>query len=130
MNKSGESVSACADYFSIDPGEILVVHDETELPLGEVQLKAGGGTAGHNGLKSISHQLGTPEFHRFRLGVGRPARGSLSSYVLSAFAPEETPVLERLLEESGRILDDLVARRDSPRLQSIESGERVTLVER
>lgn len=130
MNRSGESLSACAAYFSVEPEEILVVHDETELPLGSVQLRAGGGTAGHNGLKSIRRELGTAEFHRFRLGVGRPARGNLSSYVLSAFSPEEQPTLERLLEECGRILDDMISRRQSDRLAAIAGGGRVTLVER
>ncbi|MFP4302471.1 MAG: aminoacyl-tRNA hydrolase [Alkalispirochaetaceae bacterium] len=127
MNKSGESVSACAGYFSIEPQEILVVHDETELPLGTIQLKEGGGTAGHNGLKSIREQLGTEKFNRLRIGVGRPARGTLSSYVLSAFLPEEEPVLTRVLELCGRLLDELISRRSSSDLETLLSGKKLTV---
>lgn len=127
MNKSGESLSACATYFSIDPQEILVVHDETELPLGTVQLKEGGGTAGHNGLKSIRQQIGTEKFNRLRLGVGRPARGNLSSYVLSAFRPEEEPVLTRVLDLCGRVLDDLINRRSSSDLETLLSGKKLNV---
>ncbi len=127
MNKSGESLSACATYFSIDPQEILVVHDETELPLGTIQLKEGGGTAGHNGLKSIRQQIGTEKFNRLRLGVGRPARGNLSSYVLSAFRPEEEPVLTRVLDLCGRVLNDLINRRSSSELETLLSGKKLTV---
>lgn len=127
MNKSGESVEACAAYFSLKPGEILIVHDETELPLGTIQLKEGGGTAGHNGLKSIRQQIGTEGFQRLRVGVGRPNRGTLSSYVLSAFAPEEEPLLTRVLEACGYLLDDLIHRRRSDRLETLSGGKKITL---
>jgi PTH1 family peptidyl-tRNA hydrolase len=127
MNKSGESVAACAAYFSIEPPEILVVHDETELSLGTIQLKEGGGTAGHNGLKSIRQQIGTETFQRLRVGVGRPSRGSLSSYVLSAFAPEEEPLLTKVLESCGILLDDLIHQRPSDRLERLLSGKRINL---
>ena len=127
MNKSGESLSACASYFSIAPEEILVVHDETELPLGTIQLKRGGGTAGHNGLKSIRQQIGTESFNRLRVGVGRPNRGSLSSYVLSAFGPEEEPILDRVLQLCGQLLDDMINRRSSSELETLLSGTKLTV---
>lgn len=127
MNKSGESIAACAAYFSVEPGEILVIHDETELSLGTIQLKEGGGTAGHNGLKSIRQQLGTEGFYRLRVGVGRPARGNLSSYVLSAFAPEEEPILGKVLERCGYLLDDLIRGKQTERLDLLLSGKKVSL---
>ena len=127
MNKSGESVSACAAYFSVDPGEILVVHDETELSLGTIQLKEGGGTAGHNGLKSIRQQLGTEAFYRLRVGVGRPTRGNLSSYVLSAFSPEEEPILNKVLQRCGYLLEDLITGKRTERLEKLLSEKKVSL---
>ena len=89
MNNSGESVRACADFFSLEAEEILVIHDDLELPFGEVVCKKGGGLGGHNGLKSVNQHLGTKDFHRLRLGIGRPERGSVSNYVLARFSREE-----------------------------------------
>jgi PTH1 family peptidyl-tRNA hydrolase len=104
MNRSGESVSAAARFFRIPPGETLVVHDEIELPFGELSLRLGGGTAGHNGLRSIVEHAGTPDFFRLRIGISRPQRGSVSSYVLSRFSSDEEILLPRILEEGGRHL--------------------------
>ncbi len=92
MNESGRSVQAAAAFFKLAPDAILVVHDEGDLPLGRLQARLGGGLAGHNGLRSIAKQLGTPGFLRLRVGVGRPGRGdrrSLSDYVLSDFEPDD-----------------------------------------
>src|SRR5512140_2035311 len=72
MNLSGRSVAALANFFAIAPDEMLVVHDELDLPPGEAKRKFGGGTAGHNGLRDIAMQLGTPEFWRLRIGIGHP----------------------------------------------------------
>jgi len=94
MNDSGRSVQAAAAFFKLEPDAILVVHDEGDLPAGRLQLRLGGGLAGHNGLRSVAERLGSPEFMRLRVGVGRPGRGdrrSLSDYVLSDFAPDEDP---------------------------------------
>ena len=88
MNESGRAVQAAARFFKVDPDAILVVHDEGDFDLGRLQARLGGGLAGHNGLRSIAGQLGTPEFMRLRIGVGRPERGdrrSLADYVLSDF---------------------------------------------
>ncbi len=92
MNDSGRSVQAAAAFFKLEPDAILVIHDEGDLPAGRLQLRLGGGLAGHNGLRSVAERLGSPEFMRLRVGVGRPGRGdrrSLSDYVLSDFAPDE-----------------------------------------
>jgi peptidyl-tRNA hydrolase, PTH1 family len=92
MNESGRSLSAAARFFKVEPEALLVVHDDVDLEPGRLQARAGGGLAGHNGLRSIAQALGTQEFLRLRIGVGRPGRDdrrSVSDYVLSGFEPDE-----------------------------------------
>jgi PTH1 family peptidyl-tRNA hydrolase len=92
MNESGRSVAAAARFFKVDAERILVVHDEVDLELGRLQVRQGGGLAGHNGLRSIAGGLGTREFLRLRIGVGRPGRGDprdVSDYVLSNFESDD-----------------------------------------
>ena len=94
MNESGRSVKAAAGFFKVEPDAILVVHDESDLEAGRLQARMGGGLAGHNGLKSIAQSLGTQEFLRLRVGVGRPGRGDrrpLADWVLADFEPHEDP---------------------------------------
>jgi peptidyl-tRNA hydrolase, PTH1 family len=91
MNESGRSVGAAARFFKVEPEDLLVVHDEVDLEPGRLQARLGGGLAGHNGLRSVAQHLGTPEFGRLRIGVGRPERGDprpVADFVLSEFAPE------------------------------------------
>ena len=78
MNLSGRSVGALARFFAVAPGEILVVHDELDLKPGEAKMKLGGGHAGHNGLRDIQTQLGTPDFWRLRIGIGHPRDSELT----------------------------------------------------
>jgi peptidyl-tRNA hydrolase, PTH1 family len=92
MNDSGRSVQAAARFYKVDPDAVLVVHDEGDFDLGRLQARLGGGLAGHNGLRSVAAHLGTPDFLRLRVGVGRPERGdrrSLADFVLSDFEPHE-----------------------------------------
>ena len=92
MNESGRSVAAAARFFKVEPDSLLVVHDDVDLEAGRLQARRGGGLAGHNGLRSLARDLGTQDFLRLRIGVGRPGRGdprSVSDWVLSPFAPEE-----------------------------------------
>jgi|SRR5207302_6041043 len=92
MNESGRAVQAAANFFKVEPDSLLVVHDESDLELGRLQARLGGGLAGHNGLRSIARQLGTPDFLRLRVGVGRPGRGDprpLADYVLTDFEPAD-----------------------------------------
>src|SRR5256885_2912967 len=92
MNDSGRSVGAAARFFKVDPESVLVVHDDVDLEPGRLQARAGGGLGGHNGLRSLAQTLGTQEFLRLRIGVGRPGRGdprSVADYVLSPFELEE-----------------------------------------
>jgi peptidyl-tRNA hydrolase, PTH1 family len=92
MNDSGRSVAAAARFFKVEPQSLLVVHDDVDLEPGRLQARAGGGLAGHNGLRSLAQALGTQDFQRLRIGVGRPGRGdrrSVADYVLSGFGPED-----------------------------------------
>jgi PTH1 family peptidyl-tRNA hydrolase len=91
MNESGRSVGAAVRFFKVAPADVLVVHDEVDLEPGRLQARLGGGLAGHNGLRSVAQHLGTPDFARLRIGVGRPERGDprpVADFVLSEFPPE------------------------------------------
>jgi peptidyl-tRNA hydrolase, PTH1 family len=110
MNESGRSVQAAARFFKVEPDAILVVHDEGDLDLGRLQARRGGGLAGHNGLRSIAQQLGTSDFLRLRIGVGRPERGDprpLADYVLSDFEPHDDA--ERLIATAADAVELLDA---------------------
>jgi len=92
MNESGRSIAAAAGFFKVPVDNVLVVHDDVDLELGRLQARAGGGLAGHNGLRSIAQMLGGPDFLRLRVGVGRPGRGDhrdVADFVLSPFEPHE-----------------------------------------
>jgi len=94
MNESGRSLGAAARFFKVEPAQVLVVHDDVDLETGRLQARAGGGLAGHNGLRSLAQHLGSQDFLRLRIGVGRPGRGdhrSVADWVLSPFAPEDDP---------------------------------------
>jgi PTH1 family peptidyl-tRNA hydrolase len=99
MNLSGEAVQPMAAFFKILPSEILVIHDELDIPFGQVHFKMGGGLAGHNGLKSIAACLGTDQFARMRVGIGRPVHGDVSSWVLGPFGNDERIQLPLLIEK-------------------------------
>ena len=110
MNESGRSVASALSFFKLDPDAVLVVHDESDLELGRLQVRRGGGLAGHNGLRSVAKALGTPEFLRLRVGVGRPGRGDprqLADWVLSDFEPHEDA--ERLISAAAEAVELLDA---------------------
>jgi PTH1 family peptidyl-tRNA hydrolase len=108
MNLSGKSVAALARFYKIAPEEILVVHDELDLPPGQMKIKRGGGAAGHNGLKDILAQLGSPDFWRLRLGIGHPGvRAEVIDYVLRKPAPEHREAIHQCIERSMQALDAL-----------------------
>lgn len=112
MNLSGQSVVPAAQFFGVTPKDILVVHDELDLPFGTLRLKVGGGHAGHNGLRSITQLLGSADFARLRVGIGRPAHGTVSDYVLADFRDEERAWLPDLIERGADALR--AALRDGP----------------
>jgi PTH1 family peptidyl-tRNA hydrolase len=91
MNESGRAVGPAVRFFKLPAEDLLVVHDEVDLELGRLQVRMGGGLAGHNGLRSVAQQLGTPDFARLRVGIGRPERGDprpVADWVLSPFSDE------------------------------------------
>ncbi len=97
-------------FFKLEPDAVLVVHDESDLELGRLQARKGGGLAGHNGLRSVAQHLGTQEFLRLRVGVGRPGRGDprpLADWVLTDFTPDEDP--ERLVRSAADAVEVLDA---------------------
>jgi PTH1 family peptidyl-tRNA hydrolase len=96
MNQSGQSVQAALSFYKEDAESLIVMHDEIELPFGEIRKKRGGGHKGHNGLRSIIQTLSSPDFERLRFGVGRPDAGDVSDYVLSPFSPDERNLLNEL----------------------------------
>ncbi len=106
MNESGQSVRAAMDYYNLQPDELLVVHDDLELPFATLRLQQGGGLGGHKGLRSIVQHLGGDGFLRLRIGIGRPARGSVSSWVLSRFDPDEEALLPDLFVLAETMLID------------------------
>ena len=111
MNLSGRSVQEAMHFFKLRLGNLLVVHDEIDLPFGRLQVKQGGGTAGHKGLKSILESCGDPGFCRVRIGVGRPVDGApVEQYVLEGFSPEERQRLPDVLERATSALTDVVER--------------------
>jgi PTH1 family peptidyl-tRNA hydrolase len=105
MNLSGESVQPLCQFFKITPQEILVLHDELDLPFGQIQFKKGGGLAGHNGLKSMAKCLGNQDFYRMRIGIGRPQHGSVSSWVLGKFPNDQDIELGIVMKKSAEALD-------------------------
>jgi len=101
MNRSGRAVQAAMHFFKLTPEDVIVVHDDLELNFGEVAFKKGGGLGGHNGLRSVAEQLGTRDFYRFRLGIGRPVHGTPSDFVLGKFTADESISLETYLRKAA-----------------------------
>jgi peptidyl-tRNA hydrolase, PTH1 family len=109
MNLSGKSVVPAAKFYDVGPESIIVLHDEIDLAPGVLRLKEGGGHGGHNGLRDIIAQLGSREFKRLRLGVGRPEHGEVTNHVLGRFRADETPAIDDLLERACDALEILMS---------------------
>lgn len=109
MNVSGKSVAALARFFKIEPAEILVVHDELDLPPGEAKLKHGGGHAGHNGLRDIHAQLGSDQYWRLRIGIGHPGvKSEVAHWVLRKPAPDQREAIEACIARTTLALPFLL----------------------
>lgn len=109
MNASGKSVAALANYYKIQTNEILVIHDELDLPPGQIKLKFGGGHGGHNGLRDIHAALGTADYWRLRVGIGHPGnKQEVANFVLKAANKDEQNLIDDKLNESAHVLDLLV----------------------
>ncbi|KAB7761487.1 aminoacyl-tRNA hydrolase [Mycolicibacterium mucogenicum] len=102
MNESGRHVGPLAKFYSIAPADVVVLHDELDIDFGRIRLKFGGGEGGHNGLKSVASALGTKDFQRVRIGVGRPpGRQDPAAFVLENFNSRERPELGTILEQAA-----------------------------
>jgi CarD family transcriptional regulator len=110
MNLSGLAAAHLCGYYKILPENLVVLHDELDLPLGRIRVKRGGGNAGHQGLNSITRELGTPDFVRIRLGIGRPAPGrDVKAYVLERFSEAERTVAEDIATDAAGLVETLLA---------------------
>ena len=109
MNSSGESIRAAADYYKVDPEDILIVYDDISLAPGQLRIRAKGSAGGHNGIKSIIAHLGTQEFPRVKVGVGeKPARMDLADYVLGHFSKEEQATMDDAVKEAADAVCEIV----------------------
>ena len=111
MNASGRSVRAATSFFGLEPAAVLVVHDELDVPFGELRIKSGGGDGGHHGLRSISAELASPGYGRVRVGIGRPPahfQGDVADFVLQAFALEERSELTRVLVSTCEAVESVI----------------------
>jgi PTH1 family peptidyl-tRNA hydrolase len=126
MNASGHAVQMLAGFFKIPAAEILVVHDELDFEPGTAKIKQGGGIAGHNGLRDISHRLGTHDYWRLRLGIGHPDdRGEMSNYVLGRPSAEDRAEIDEAIGRSIEVLPLFLAGDTQGAMQKLHSVEKV-----
>jgi peptidyl-tRNA hydrolase, PTH1 family len=119
MNLSGRPVASLAAFYKLAPERIAVVHDELDIPFGALRLKIGGGDNGHNGLRSITQALGTPDYYRLRFGIGRPpGRMDAAAFVLRDFSAPERKDLDYLVDRAADAIETLVTR-DLPTAQNL-----------
>ena len=106
MNRSGHPASSLRGYYKVAPVDVLVVHDEIDLPFGDVRVKVGGGHGGHNGLRDLVAQFGASDFARVRFGIGRPPAGwDVSDYVLGRWTPTELVDLEERVDHAAVVVE-------------------------
>jgi PTH1 family peptidyl-tRNA hydrolase len=113
MNESGRSVRAAVAFYKVDLDQVVVVHDELDLPFGEIRLKSGGGDAGNRGVRSVAAELGSPDFLRVRLGIGKPPpgfRGGGRDFVLQGFAPAERAELRAVVARAADAVEAIAVR--------------------
>ncbi|WP_304114179.1 aminoacyl-tRNA hydrolase [Mycolicibacterium bacteremicum] len=110
MNESGRQVGPLANFYSVDPADVVILHDELDIDFGRIRLKLGGGEGGHNGLRSVAAALGTKNFQRVRIGVGRPpGRKDPAAYVLEPFSSVERPEVGLVCEQAADATELLLA---------------------
>ena len=124
MNRSGRSVAEALRFYKLSPADLIVIHDDLDLPFGSVRLKQGGGHGGHNGLRSIDQDLGLKDYLRVRVGIGRPLHGDVANYVLSNFQKEE---MDSLLGVLDGVLDamEMLLREGLPKAMSIHHSKQL-----
>ena len=118
MNESGRSVSQVANFFKVDPEDILIIQDDMDMPIGKIRIKANGKSGGHNGIKSIIRDLGTEKFNRLKIGIRHPKNTTVVSWVLTPFNDEQQKLMDNAFDTSVKIIDDFIAGRDSQYLMN------------
>lgn len=109
MNCSGSSVNAAYQSLGIEPGDLIVIYDDLDLPFGRLRVKAEGGHGGHNGIRDIIAVLGSKNFIRLRVGIGRPERGDVTGHVLSRFATKEKQLLPELIDTAADAVEKVLS---------------------
>jgi peptidyl-tRNA hydrolase, PTH1 family len=123
MNLSGQSVARAVQFFNFSLSNIIVVHDELDLPFGAIRIKSGGGTAGHKGLASIKELLGDSDFLRVRMGIGRPDRGSVTDFVLKDFNVEERAELDDVVSRGADAVEMLIEKGPAQTMNQLNRKE-------
>ena len=118
MNESGRSVAQVANFFKVKPEDILIIHDDMDMPIGKIRIRADGKSGGHNGIKSIVRDLGTEKFNRLKIGIRHPQKASVVSWVLTPFNEEQQKLMDDAFSTSVKIIDDFIAGHDSQYLMN------------
>ena len=108
MNDSGKSIAQVANFFKIKPEDILVIHDDMDMPIGKIRIRANGKSGGHNGIKSIMACLGTNNFNRLKIGIRHPENESVVSWVLSPFNNDQQKLMDAAFETSENVINDFI----------------------
>ncbi|MBW1705342.1 MAG: aminoacyl-tRNA hydrolase [Deltaproteobacteria bacterium] len=120
MNRSGQSVRTCVDYYDLTDTEIIVIHDDIDLPVGRIRVVGNGGAGGHKGVLSIIKHLGSMQFPRIKVGIGRPRSGeSIEDYVLAPFYSDEKKIMERVIRMAVKACELVVAEGVEPAMNKI-----------
>jgi PTH1 family peptidyl-tRNA hydrolase len=122
MNESGRQVGPLAKFYSVSPADVVIIHDELDIDFGRIRLKFGGGVAGHNGLRSVGSGLGSNDFHRVRIGVGRPpGRMEGAAFVLSNFTSAEQKDVPTICEQAADAVELLIAQGLEPAQNTVHA---------
>jgi PTH1 family peptidyl-tRNA hydrolase len=123
MNLSGVATRKLVDFYKLGPESVVAIHDDLELAYGQLAFRKGGGAGGHNGLRSLDSHLGSPNYLRCRIGIGRPIHGSVADFVLARWTPDEEIVLPMVLDTAADALLDFVNKGKLPpgRLQAFQA---------
>lgn len=124
MNQSGRSVRSLCQFYQIDPNQVLVAHDELDLPVGVARLKTGGGHGGHNGLRDLIAHAGGANFHRLRLGIAHPGHKDLvTDYVLGKPSPDERQQIDRAISEAMDVMPEVISGQLSCAMKALNTGK-------
>lgn len=126
MNVSGESVTAACKSLGISPGDLIIIHDDIDLPFSRLRIKVGGGHGGHNGIRSIAATLGTGDFCRLKIGIGRPVRGAVSDHVLGVFDATERQQLPEVLDLGIEAVEAIITRGSATAMNSFNNQQVVS----